>query len=178
MKVKSNKFVWILFNVLRIIPASLFSGFFFILYFILSKIKKDKYNENKKKWDSISNIDDLKAFAINDFKYKYDFGFGLMDHDSSIYEWVLAYGDCDDIALYAKKKILKMEGYDACRIGLIWVSQKKLVLHFDCMFKNKEGMLYLFNYGRILSAKTEDELIKSFSEKYKAKNLKYCKCYF
>lgn len=178
MKIKSNFFTWVLFNILRLVPIILFSGIFFIYYFFLSIIQRKKYIENKEKWENIKSISDLVLFATKDYKYKYDLGQGFMDHDSSIYEWILAYGDCDDMALYAKKKIAQLQGYEASRIGLIWKAKNgALALHFDCMFK-KDSKYYLFNYGRIISADSEDQLMKNFCTTWSASNLKYCKCNF
>src|SRR5574344_412559 len=180
MKIQGgSKLTWVIYNIFRLIPMAIFTLPFFIFYLIESKTKAKKtaYADNKKYWDSIASLADLQKFAFGRYKYHYDLGWGLMDHDSSKYEWNLVFGDCDDIALYTERK-LKSFGYDAIRIGLIGKENGLPAMHFDCLFIDKATSDWcLFNYGDIIRGSDEKELFLRYGSSWSTfKNAKYTKC--
>lgn len=187
-KKRDSVLLWILFNVLRLIPIALFSIPFFIFYALKALFNRSTFLSKKELWDMAydkdASIFKLISFAKISYKYKYDFGKGFCDHDSSYFEWIMAYGDCDDMALYAKKA-LKNRGYEAIRIGLLGHDAKHhLALHFDCMYKCMDGVdvkYCLFNYGNIVSGSTPKEALMNLGNVWAVfsyDTTKYCKCLF
>jgi len=163
---------WIVYNILRIIPIVLFSWLFFIYYFILYLIDNKTYSEKLEKWqEACKDETSLKNFFLVCYKYKYDLVKGFVDHDSSKFEWIFSYGDCDDAAKYAKKAMRKL-GYESYRIGILWFPKKKFPkLHFDCLtvIRDENGNIKeakLFNYGYEIVSTTVDEALYTLTGRY------------
>lgn len=175
------------YNVLRWIPNILFGIPYFIYYFILSIVKREKYLTNKSYWLGIYNpsskLEDIVNFFYKSYKYKYDLFGGLFDHDSSIFEWIYAYGDCDDRALYLKK-CLKKIGIPAIRIGL---KGKGLTsLHFEVIYtiydeKTQTNQYCMIYRTEILTSTSIQGLLFKFGERwngYDYYKTKYCACLY
>ena len=192
---QKSSLLWIMFNILRIIPNVIFGSIFFLFYFFKWLFTSKKtFNDRKTIWeDACKNIDQLKRFFRTNYKYKYDLGMGFFDHDSSYFEWILNFGDCDDMALYSKKALKKM-GYEAYRIGIIGMTKWKFeskynlkpVLHFDCLFVNKDkdnNTTYnLFNYGIVVTGKSVEDVLNNLSNIYSSSfpkdHTKVCFCLY
>lgn len=168
---------WIIFNVLRLVPTVLFGAFFFLFYFFKWAVSdKKRYNEKKLLWEKAkTDLESLRTFFGRHYEYKWDLGKGFFDHDSSIFEWIFGYGDCDDMGLYSKKA-LKSMGYEAYRIGLLGMSKwkptskhnLKPILHFDSLFVERDEnkniiKASVFNYGSVITASSIEEVIDKFS---------------
>lgn len=164
-------FAKILFNVFRPVPMNLFGPIAYIKYRILAAFKKQQYLEAKAKWDGINSYKDLIEFFKNNYVYKFDLGRGFFDHDSSDYEWHLAFGDCDDAAKYAIQKLNTL-GFPTKRIGLLFKQNGKLCAHFDALYEI-DGKLYLFNYGYSLYGESMEQLISAFASSWKVTDVKY-----
>lgn len=180
VKFKQKSFLlWIIFNILRIIPNVIFGIIFFLFYFFKWLFTSKKtFNDRKTIWKyAYKNVNMLKHFFRINYKYKYDLGLGFFDHDSSYFEWIFCYGDCDDMALYSKKA-LKNIGYEAYRVGIIGMTKwkpkskhnLKPVLHFDCLFvdRGKDNTITynLFNYGTIITGKSIEDVFNNLSDMY------------
>ena len=180
VKFKHKSFLlWIIFNILRIIPNVIFGTVFFLFYFFKWLFTSKKtFNDRKTIWKyAYKNVNMLKHFFRINYKYKYDLGLGFFDHESSYFEWIFCYGDCDDMALYSKKA-LKNVGYEAYRVGIIGMTKwkpkskhnLKPVLHFDCLFvdRDKDNTITynLFNYGTIITGKSIEDVFNNLSAMY------------
>ena len=141
---------------------SVIIGFFYAIGYFLIHLSDKEWKTKKLKWDNIKSLDELTAFFKDDFEYKWDGKNGILDHDNSIWEFIESYGDCDDAAKFAAKKLRKI-GYKAWRIGIF--CRKTRSWHYDCMFVGSVGnqkYYYLFNYGKVLSGKTKEEVLLAF----------------
>lgn len=184
--------VWLLFNVFRLIPTLIFSPFYLLVYWLLHFFDKTKavYEERKREWNyACESLVRLNVFFLSKYSYKWDTFGGFFDHDSSIYEWLIGFGDCDDMALYSKKALRKM-GYEAYRIGVIGFSKKKpksrfktkISLHFDTLIVSRDNCgkiieAKLFNYGsNIIGSSVEAVIDRYFDIGYTAfpKDSTYC----
>ena len=199
----NSKFLWFIFNVLRWVPQILFSFLPFIFNMINAGLSRKTYKDHKAKWDKAQkSYDDLISFMLNDYHYHGDPLAGFFDHDSSWFEWIMKYGDCDDAALYGKRALKKL-GYEAYRIGIMGLKYRKkyvdkttntikekivnkLSAHFDCLWvsrdqNNKIKEVYLLNYGKVISGKTVDEVIDDLSDTWRnfpKGHVKICMCAF
>lgn len=203
-KVKCNSnWWWFVFNVLRWIPQILFSILPFIFNLIYAALSRKTYKERKAKWlKAQESYDNLIAFMLNDYHYHGDPLAGFFDHDSSWFEWIMNFGDCDDAALYGKKALKKL-GFEAYRIGIMGLKYNKRVIdqktntvkekmvnrlsaHFDCLWvtRDSEGNItdvYLLNYGKVVHGKTVDETINNLSNTWRnfpKGHTKICMCAF
>lgn len=165
------------FNGLRWIPNILFGIIFFIVYSVVHVFNVKKYRENLKAWKKVCNksssIEDIINYFIKIYTYKYDFLKGFCDHDSSIQEWILGFGDCDDRALYLKK-CLNMIGIPAIRIGI--KGKGFTDSHYEALFYYKDSYCMLYG-GRILSSNTVEDVLKKFGELwniFEYDKTKYC----
>ena len=91
------------------------------------------------------------------------------------------------------KKALKKMGYEAYRIGIIgmtkWKSKSKHnlkpILHFDCLFVNKDNGVTtynLFNYGIVITGKSVEDVLNNLSNIYSSSfpkdHTKVCFCLY
>ena len=163
---QKNVIVWFIYNVLRLIPCLIFGPVFFIYYLFHTLFNIKEYKPLKLEWDTAcKDYDSLVLFFRLKYRYKGDMLRGFCDHDSSIFEWLFGFGDCDDQALYSKKALKKL-GYEAYRIGMFGFHKKGVSAHFDTLFvnRNKDGDVIeakLFNYGHVIS---EDSIEKAIEK--------------
>lgn len=143
---------------------SFFIGMIYAVAYWLISRNNSTYKENRQKWNNIKSLDDLVLFFQSEYKYKWDGIQGICDHDNTSWEFLIDYGDCDDVARFAAKKLRKL-GYKAYRVGIFCF--KNWAWHYDCMFVDKDGLYHLFNYGNILSGKTKDDCFSIFSQTWK-----------
>lgn len=143
---------------------SMFFGSIYAIFYWFIHFKSENYKQNKEKWDKIKLLPDLILFFTDVYQYKWDGNRGFFDHDNSIWEFLVNFGDCDDMARFAAKKLRKI-GYKARRVGFFCLKTKSW--HYDCMFVDKDGLYHLFNYGNILSGKTKDDCFSIFSQTWK-----------
>lgn len=203
-EVKCNsKFLWFVFNVLRWVPQILFSILPLIFNTLHSLIARKTYKARKAKWvQAQESYDNLINFMLNDYHYHGDPLAGFFDHDSSWFEWIMKFGDCDDAALYGKKALKKL-GFEAYRIGIMGLKYRKryvdsktnlvkekltnkLSAHFDCLWvlrgsKGEIKDVYLLNYGKVINGKTIDEAIDNLSlnwRNFPKGHTKICMCAF
>lgn len=142
---------------------SMIIGLIYAVAYWFIHFKSHSWKENKKKWDEIELLPDLILFFSDVYQYKWDGKGGLFDHDNSIWEFLVNFGDCDDAARFAAKKLRKL-GYKARRVGFFCLKTKSW--HYDCMFTgvvdDGKTHYYLFNYGKVLSGKTKKEVLQEF----------------
>ena len=165
------------FNVLRLIPNILFGIIFLIIYSVVHIFNVKKYRENLNAWkkvcNKISSIEDVINYFVKVYTYKYDFLKGFCDRDSSIQEWILGFGDCDDRALYLKK-CLNTIGITAIRIGI--KGKGFTDSHYEVLFYYKDSYCMLYG-GRILSSNTVEGVLRKFGELwniFEYDKTKYC----
>jgi hypothetical protein len=140
-------------------------GFWFCAYYLflfIKDFKKPYFQERDRIWQSYFTcitISELKAWFRDEYKYHADAGGGAFDHDNSPFEAFIRFGDCDDAAMFAMRKLRKL-GYKARRVYFIDAKDVKQN-HVDCVFETKVGLgtVYnLWNYGKVLGAVSEDFL--------------------
>lgn len=151
---------------LRIIYSTIFSCFFAIKYwFTTSFDSKSMYSDNVNEFKSLASLSALKTWAKTIYKYKWDGKYGLLDHDNWKIEFFNDYGDCDDIARWAVKKLREL-GYVAWRINLTNRDKPFINGHFDCMFYDpaKPKEYYLFNYGSVIFGTSVTECLTNLGE--------------
>lgn len=102
------------------------------------------YEDDRRAWDSIQSLDDLVEFFRTSYKYVYDGPVGILDHDNTMLEMFISGGDCDDVALFAMRKLKKL-GYDARRMYFYGLHPE--FGYFDCLYTGKDGKRYMFNYA-------------------------------
>lgn len=162
----------LLFIMLRLVANTVIGIPEFIFWFLKSRKNINRYKENRKIWNSINTYDGLIAYFLNIYRYKYDLGRGLLDHDSSIFEWCLSGETCDDSAVYSKKK-LKQLGLKPIKVGIYWW-KKGPNIHFDTYYI-KDNKYCLFNYGKIIESYTEDDMWYKFKKKWNIQNESHVK---
>lgn len=141
---------------------SMIIGFIYAVAYWFIHLRNENYKRNKKKWNEIKLLPDLIQFFNEDYHYKWDGKGGFFDHDNSIWEFFVNFGDCDDVAVFAAKKLRKL-GYKAYRVGFFCWDTKSW--HYDCLFAgivDGKTYYYLFNYGKILSGKTKKDVLQAF----------------
>lgn len=165
------------YNVIRWIPNIFFGIIYFIIYGFKVLIHKDIYRSNKERWLKIYNenasLEDIIDFFYNIYSYKWDGLRGVFDHDSSILEWVYAFGDCDDRALYLKKCLRKI-GIPAIRIGL--KGKNATSMHYEVLFtildqKTQRNQYCMLFRNEILKSDTVEGVLTEFGRRWS--NYKY-----
>ena len=126
---------------------------FYIPYYWMKIIVDEAVNlEYKQRFYSYTNIRDL-AGLVDWFKtiyeYKFDGPFGILDHDAGRHEFFSAFGMCEDVALYATKKLRALGFKEVTRVSIMSKWLPGLALHMDTFFKGVDGKYYLFNYGNL-----------------------------
>lgn len=166
---------------LRIIWANIIGAVYALIY----ALKKDAdYKNHLKEWNRVQNISQLADFFRKTYGYKWDGPKGLFDHNNFKREFFSSFGDCEDAAWYAMKKLKQIYGdnLELCSMfGFADLSAKPKFWHYDCIFKFRGNDVYfLFNYGRIQSDASLDGLKGimegMYASKYEFKKLEMWKC--
>jgi hypothetical protein len=161
--------MWILHHFVRVIWANLFGLITLIKYSISGN--KDEYLKNKRVYDDITTIDQLIEWTRRVYRYKWDGWRGAFDHNNFYREFFTDYGDCDDLARYACKKIKQIYGDELQYCYVKGFSDLSCGFwHYDCVYKLRaEYECRLYNYGNIQSAMTLNDLDNVMRELYSAK---------
>ena len=171
----------ILFIVIMYVFRPIWSAFFNIFYliyygmiYLLNPTKRIVYHANKNEYNTIKSLEELVYYFTYTYKYKHDGPLGMIDHDNLPIEFFVSFGDCEDTAHYAKKK-LKAFGYKPVRVFL--KGKGFADSHFDVTFE-KDSRVFLFNYGSLIGGKDLAECMKFLGDKWGAyKNAMYFKYY-
>lgn len=148
---------------IRPIWSALFKGIYFIfsLFKLLNKKNREKYKTNKNFYNSIDCIETLQNFFRTVYNYEWDGWRGLFDHDNSELEFLIDFGDCDDVATYSLKKMKLFKGIKKCfKVGLI--GPRINSWHYDTYFETDTGC-YLFNYGIFIKGNSLKDCIDNIS---------------
>lgn len=172
--------MWILHHFVRVIWANLFG--FCVWIGKLFTADRNLYKQRKMLWNDIKDIDGLVDFIRNVYQYKFDGYKGAFDHNNFPLEFFTQFGDCDDVATYAKKKLRQIYGNDLqyCEIrGFSNLGVK--FWHYDCVYKLRTEYEYrLFNYGNIqtaLSLRDIDEVMRQlYSRSYELDHVTGWRC--
>lgn len=161
---------WIGSQILRPIYSTLFNLIIFIpfygLKFLLSKKARANYFIGKHAYDNINTYDKLLQYFSTTYKYKYDLFKGFLDHDNTYLEFFMSFGDCDDMANFAKRKLKQLGYHDVIRVNMLGKSMSSG--HVDCYYK-KDGRHHLFNYGKVITENSLDNCMKKlkwYNDKY------------
>jgi len=184
VKTTEYYFYYVIVNFLRPIWSIILNIFFVIKYtslYIFSKKSREKYIENKKKFDDCKIILDFNKWYKEVYSYKPDGEIvihgkhiiGFLDHDNTPLEFFMSFGDCDEQGSYIKKGLKKLR-YKAWRI---WMKGNSLQNnHFDCLIQLSDGLFCLFNYGNNIIEKSFDTCMEKFKSQHKM--FKDCNVYF
>ena len=172
--------MWILHHFVRVIWANLFGVIMWLR--CLPRRSKALYKQRRKMWDCITDIDGLIDFIRNVYTYKFDGYKGIFDHNNYPLEFFTQFGDCDDVATYAKKKLRQIYGQELqyCEVrGFSNLGRK--FLHYDCVYKLRTECDYrLFNYGNIQTASSLrgiDEVMRQlYSRRYELDHVTGWQC--
>ncbi len=173
----------IILHFLRCGWANIF-GFFCDIYWLIritfNTEIRERYKDNLATYNEVWTIADLMNFFTTRYKYRYDGHKGVFDHNNFKHEFFSAFGDCEDVARYACKK-LKDFNYECCIVGFADLSAKPKFWHYDCMFEI-HGLAFLFNYGHCVPLKSYDTksaaavMSEIYGKNHKWKSMKVWKC--
>lgn len=174
--------MWLLHHFVRVIWANLFG---FIMWLrCLPRRSKALYKQRRKMWDCITDIDGLIDFIRNVYSYKFDGYKGIFDHNNYPLEFFTQFGDCDDVAAYACRKLKEIYGGELDYCSVRGFSNLKVGFwHYDCVYKLRHERCYrLFNYGNILLADSIAEIDETmrqlYSRKYELDHLTTWRCFW
>lgn len=167
----------IIMYVFRPVWSAFFNIFYWLYYnliYLLNPTKRLVYHANKNEFDNIKTLEELVYYFTYRYQYNYDGYKGIIDHDNLPIEFFMDWGDCEDVAHYAKKKLKKI-GYKPVRVFIKGTGLT--ASHFDVSFE-KDGKIYLFNYGSLIGGKTLKDCMDFLGDKWGAfKNAMYFKYY-
>lgn len=165
--------MFFIYFVIRPIPTAIVE-FFYYLYYKFKILTDEKsrltYLQNFMKYQNIQILENLNRFFSEDYKYKYDGPMGIFDHDNSKAEFFTSWGDCDDVAMYAAKKLKKL-GYKNVTLIYLWGAELGYC-HFDTAFDvvfNDGKKVRLFNYGQNIEAQNLESAVEILSSNFKGK---------
>jgi len=146
-------------------PATKFITFIvwikYVFMYMSQKTIRKRYKSNKKSYDEIKTLEELQDWFRLKYRYSSDVWNGLADHDNSQLEFFIKFGDCDDMAFYAKKKLNEL-GYNTKRV---YMMRWKYNGHADCFFTSNNEIC-LFNYGYIKKGNSLEECIAQLPRNY------------
>lgn len=144
-----------------------------LVIFLRNSTKAKLCELSAKQFDQIKDLGELCNYFRDKFKYSYDGYKGIFDHDNSRLEFFMRGGDCDDMAVYAKRK-LKEFGYKPVRVFMMSGEDLKSG-HMDCFFEI-DNKYFLFNYGRLIEGTDLGNCISNLNNFYYNRGL-YFKYY-
>jgi hypothetical protein len=146
------------------LPCSCY--YFFCFYF---GKRKELAKYRCRKYEAIDSLSGLCSYIKELYRYEADHLKGLLEHDGSIYEFCVRWGDCDDVARLALRKLRDVGCARQHSSGLITMMRGSDFAsgHAECWWTDND-QVYIFNYGSPISGSSIDDCVRQLAAKWYA----------
>lgn len=146
-----------------------------MMLYLFVPLRRAEYYVRRKLLTHVTSVQELSLIFHQYYKYNWDGPHGFFDHTSTLFEFCMRWGDCEDVAYIVRSIIQRLyPNYDTDII--FFYSLKEGFAHFDCIFSMrpaKEWELYAFNYGHTIKFMTFKQLAETVRVMYGLNEISY-----